>query len=74
MQYASRRSPSFWSFICSLPQSVSSVRASSGAEAPAHGEERLRRELVREVILRRPEAFSSELDVQAMMYMYPGRF
>lgn len=35
---------------------------------------RARRDFLREVITRNPDAFSSEADIQAMMSLYPGRF
>ncbi len=35
---------------------------------------RSRREFIREVLSRNPDAFSSDADVQSMMSMYPGRY
>lgn len=35
---------------------------------------RARRDFVLEMIARNPDAFSSDLDVQAMMLHYPGQF
>lgn len=33
-----------------------------------------RRDFLREVLEQNPNAFQSDLDVQAMMHMFPGRF
>lgn len=35
---------------------------------------RHRREFIHEVLERNPDAFTSDLDVQCMMQMYPGQF
>lgn len=43
--------------------------------APADPDDaRARRDFVREMTTRNPDAFSSDLDVQAMMQHYPGHF
>ena len=43
--------------------------------APADPDDaRARRDFVREMTARNPDAFSSDLDVQAMMLHYPGHF
>lgn len=43
--------------------------------APADPDDaRARRDFVREMTARNPDAFSSDLDVQAMMQHYPGQF
>ena len=74
MQHALRLSPSLGSFLRFPLLSRPAVRKTTVATEPPHEEERSRRDFVRDMILRSPEAFSSDLDVQGMMYMYPGRF
>ena len=47
----------------------------TGLSTPADPDDaRARSDFVREMTVRNPEAFSSDLDVQAMMQHYPGHF
>ncbi|MDE4100057.1 hypothetical protein [Phaeobacter gallaeciensis] len=43
-------------------------------EETSPDEARARREFIREIISRNPDAFSSDADVQSMMATYPDRF
>lgn len=48
-------------------------RADPVAEG-AQDDARARRDFVNEMVGRNPDAFSSELDIQHMMHLFPGRF
>lgn len=56
----------------------SNIRALLGQEAAAHESPadaiRDRRAFINEMILDNPGTFTSDLDVQQMMAMFPGRF
>ena len=49
-------------------------RDNRGAPDRSHEDVQARRDVIHEVRTRSPNAFSGEIDVQSMMFMYPGRF
>ena len=65
---------SVWSELCELCQGWS--RRSSNPSEPGitANDDQAERDFVNETIWSRPDAFSSELDIQNMMSVFPGRF
>lgn len=67
-------SPSIWSSFGNLFGGLTGNNGTSPTFKPTPDELRAERDFINEMLDNNPDAFSSELDVQCMMHMYPGRF
>jgi len=65
-------SPEFWNWFEILPWRRRKSR--SEESKTARDDARARRDFIDDMLTRSPDAFTSELDVQSMMHLYPGRF
>lgn len=65
-------SPEFWNWSGIFPRRARKSGTEDAEDAVDAA--RNRRAFIDDMLTRAPDAFTSELDVQSMMHMYPGRF
>ncbi len=67
-------SPGIWTVFGGLFGWTKRAFPENQKSRPTDNDPHAEREYINEVIWNNPDAFSSELDVQNMMSLYPGRF
>ncbi len=67
-------SPSSWRGLGGLFAGLAKTSCGQSNPKPTASELRAEREFINEMIWNHPDAFSSELDIQTMMSVFPNRF
>ncbi len=67
-------SPSIWTLFVGLIGRTKRGFSENQKSRPKDNDLHSERDYINEVIWSNPDAFSSDLDVQNMMNLYPGRF
>ena len=68
------QSPSLWNSVSNLFGRLAKYYDTRTQPTPSMDDLRAEREFLNELIWSNPDAFSSELDIQNMMHLYPHRF
>ena len=66
-------SPSVWSSFRDLADDLMKSVGRGSAAGYSPEDLQAERDLIKDAVLTNPEAFSSDLDIQLMMYIYSGR-